>query len=66
MGYGPVTNGKQTPITPWLGSWAQQQEVRRAEDESFRYERNQTFVAEIIRTRFAAQKVQPSPTTKES
>jgi hypothetical protein len=24
MGYGPVVNGKQTPITPWRGSWAQQ------------------------------------------
>jgi hypothetical protein len=23
MGYGPVGNGKQTPITPWAGSWAQ-------------------------------------------
>lgn len=22
MGYGPVINGKQTPITPWAGSWA--------------------------------------------
>lgn len=24
MGYGPVVNGKHKPITPWLGSWAQQ------------------------------------------
>jgi hypothetical protein len=24
MGYGPVTpGGKQTPITPWEGSWAE-------------------------------------------
>lgn len=22
MGYGPVVNGKQQPITPWEGSWA--------------------------------------------
>ena len=22
MGYGPVINGKQRPITPWKGSWA--------------------------------------------
>lgn len=22
MGYGPVINGKQMPITPWEGSWA--------------------------------------------
>lgn len=22
MGYGPVVNGKHTPITPWAGSWA--------------------------------------------
>lgn len=22
MGYGPVINGKQMPITPWKGSWA--------------------------------------------
>ena len=22
MGYGPVVNGKQMPITPWKGSWA--------------------------------------------
>lgn len=29
MGYGPIVNGKQTPITPWKGSWAQQEEERR-------------------------------------
>ena len=30
MGYGPVTpGGKQLPITPWQGSWAQQQEAKR-------------------------------------
>lgn len=29
MGYGPVVNGKQMPITPWQGSWAQQQAQRR-------------------------------------
>ena len=30
MGYGPVINGKQMPITPWKGSWAQQEQGRRA------------------------------------
>jgi hypothetical protein len=30
MGYGPVVNGKQKPITPWQGSWAQQEQARRA------------------------------------
>ena len=30
MGYGPVINGKQKPITPYQGSWAQQEEARRA------------------------------------
>jgi len=29
MGYGPVFNGKQTPITPVKGSWAWEQEQRR-------------------------------------
>lgn len=29
MGYGPIVNGKQTPITPWVGSWAWEQEQRR-------------------------------------
>lgn len=29
MGYGPVTNGKQKPITPWKGSWAEQEQARR-------------------------------------
>jgi hypothetical protein len=29
MGYGPVINGKQRPITPWMGSWAQQEQARR-------------------------------------
>ncbi|MGJ7546499.1 hypothetical protein [Variovorax sp. LT1R16] len=29
MGYGPFTNGKQTPITPWKGSWAEQEQARR-------------------------------------
>lgn len=24
MGYGPIVNGKQTPITPYKGSWAEQ------------------------------------------
>lgn len=23
MGYGPIVNGKQQPITPWKGSWAE-------------------------------------------
>lgn len=26
MGYGPVINGRQRPISPWQGSWAQQQQ----------------------------------------
>jgi hypothetical protein len=30
MGYGPIVNGKQTPITPWKGSWAEQEERKRA------------------------------------
>lgn len=30
MGLGPVTpSGKQLPITPWKGSWAQEQEAKR-------------------------------------
>lgn len=29
MGYGPTKNGKQTPITPYKGSWAEQEERRR-------------------------------------
>lgn len=29
MGYGPIINGKQVRITPWLGSWAQREEARR-------------------------------------
>ena len=29
MGYGPVINGKHKPITPWQGSWAQQEQARR-------------------------------------
>lgn len=30
MGYGPVTpGGKQLPITPWKGSWAEQQQLRK-------------------------------------
>ena len=24
MGYGPLVKGKQTPITPYKGSWAEQ------------------------------------------
>ncbi len=28
MGYGPIVNGKQKPITPWEGSWAQQQQIK--------------------------------------
>lgn len=31
MGYGPITpGGKQLPITPWQGSWAQQEQARKA------------------------------------
>jgi hypothetical protein len=29
MGYGPVKNGKQKPITPYKGSWAEQMEKAR-------------------------------------
>lgn len=29
MGYGPVVNGKHTPITPYKGSWAYEQEQKR-------------------------------------
>lgn len=29
MGYGPVVNGKQKPITPWKGSWAQLEQAKR-------------------------------------
>lgn len=29
MGYGPVINGKQKPITPWEKSWAYQEERKR-------------------------------------
>lgn len=29
MGYGPIINGKQMPITPWKGSWAEQEQRRR-------------------------------------
>ncbi|MCK9459723.1 MAG: hypothetical protein M0R80_08800 [Proteobacteria bacterium] len=28
-GRGPVVKGKQKPITPWKGSWAQKEEERR-------------------------------------
>lgn len=29
MGYGPIVNGKQQPITPYKGSWAWEQEQKR-------------------------------------
>lgn len=29
MGYGPVVNGKQKPITPYKGSWAEEMEKKR-------------------------------------
>ena len=29
MGYGPISNGKQKPITPWKGSWAQQEQEKK-------------------------------------
>lgn len=29
MGYGPVANGKYKPITPYKGSWAYEQELKR-------------------------------------
>jgi len=28
MGYGPIIKGKQTPITPWINSWAQQMQAK--------------------------------------
>jgi hypothetical protein len=31
MGYGPVVNGKQLPITKWKGSWAHQEFQKRCE-----------------------------------
>ena len=31
MGYGPVINGKQKPISSWHGSWAQQEFAKRCE-----------------------------------
>lgn len=31
MGYGPVINGKQMPITPWKGSWAEQEQAKKAQ-----------------------------------
>lgn len=31
MEYGPVINGKQTPITPYLNSWACKETVRKGE-----------------------------------
>lgn len=35
MGCGPVHNGKQHPITPWHGSWAQQEFAKRCEEPWF-------------------------------
>lgn len=29
MGYGPTKNGKQTPITPWKGSWAAEEQAKK-------------------------------------
>lgn len=29
MGYGPIVNGKQKPITRWENSWAYQEQLRR-------------------------------------
>jgi len=29
MGYGPIVNGKQKPITPYKGSWAHTMELKR-------------------------------------
>ena len=34
MGYGPTKNGKQKPITPWQGSWAEQMSQSRTPDKS--------------------------------
>lgn len=30
MGYGSISNGVQRPITAWEGSWAHQEQQRRA------------------------------------
>jgi hypothetical protein len=30
MGLGKIINGRHQAITPWMGSWAQQEEARRA------------------------------------
>lgn len=32
MGYGPTKNGKQKPITPWQGSWAESMSQPRTSD----------------------------------
>jgi hypothetical protein len=29
MGMGPIKNGKQAPITPWKGSWAESMQKQR-------------------------------------
>lgn len=31
MGLGPIKNGRQLPITPYAGSWAEQEAKRRAD-----------------------------------
>jgi hypothetical protein len=35
MGYGPIINGKQHPITKWGGSWAAEEAARRAAPKLF-------------------------------
>lgn len=35
MGYGPIVNGKQLPITPIAGSWAAEEAARRARPRGF-------------------------------
>lgn len=35
MGYGPIINGKQTPITPWRGSWAYCRQIARAGEPTY-------------------------------
>jgi len=36
MGYGPIKNGKHTPITPWKGSWAEQMQKQREDRKNER------------------------------
>lgn len=50
MGYGPIVNGKQMPITPWKGSWAATvnqpipEHVKRAHQDQFAATHSQRIV----------------------